>query len=363
MVDGAGQGADPARKNGRGRRPGTMHNPCTTHAQHICQSVHRSRRPPLGRLRHDPDSRRSETGRERAGLASRSAVNHRYRGRRLDNPPVPRLRPGMADASALRASPAREPCVVSAPTLPGRRELQGDAIKPDVLRQTHRALDKVCPKAEPRTENTNRGGVRCVERSEPLRAPWCARARLAGCRCAGPVLVDPGQAGRGNPADARRGSGRLRGRRRLPAVRRRPLADAHPGRARRPARARSACSAALHGSFASMPDDLVDLSGIDLGGEAVNAAYLELGKLGTGEQKYLPWMQATYIMAANKKALRVPAGGRRHQRAHLRPARRLGEGDGRGDRLAEVRLPGRPGGAEAPLLPGLPAALLHRARW
>ena len=56
----------------------------------------------------------------------------------------------------------------------------------------------------------------------------------------------------------------------------------------------------LHGSFASMPDDLVDLSGIDLGGGAVNEDYLVLGKLGTGEQKYLPWMQATYLMAANK---------------------------------------------------------------
>jgi multiple sugar transport system substrate-binding protein len=60
---------------------------------------------------------------------------------------------------------------------------------------------------------------------------------------------------------------------------------------------------ALHGSFASMPDDLADLSGIDLGGQTVNAAYVELGKLGTAEQKYLPWMQATYTMAANKKAL------------------------------------------------------------
>jgi multiple sugar transport system substrate-binding protein len=65
----------------------------------------------------------------------------------------------------------------------------------------------------------------------------------------------------------------------------------------------------LHGSFAAMPDDLVDLSGVDLGGATVNAAYMDLGKLGTGEQKYLPWMQATYIMAANKKALEyLPEG-------------------------------------------------------
>jgi len=36
---------------------------------------------------------------------------------------------------------------------------------------------------------------------------------------------------------------------------------------------------------------------------------MELGKLGTGEQKYIPWMQATYVMAANKKALEhLPEG-------------------------------------------------------
>ena len=30
---------------------------------------------------------------------------------------------------------------------------------------------------------------------------------------------------------------------------------------------------------------------------------MELGKLGTSEQKYLPWMQATYVMAASRQAL------------------------------------------------------------
>jgi multiple sugar transport system substrate-binding protein len=65
----------------------------------------------------------------------------------------------------------------------------------------------------------------------------------------------------------------------------------------------------LHGDFTSVGADLTDLSGIDLGGVGVNKAYMELGKLGTGEQKYLPWMQATYLMAANKKALEfLPAG-------------------------------------------------------
>ena len=65
----------------------------------------------------------------------------------------------------------------------------------------------------------------------------------------------------------------------------------------------------LHGDFAGFPDDLVDLSALAGSLSGVNQTYLGLGKLGTGEQKYIPWMQATYIMAANKKALEyLPAG-------------------------------------------------------
>jgi multiple sugar transport system substrate-binding protein len=59
----------------------------------------------------------------------------------------------------------------------------------------------------------------------------------------------------------------------------------------------------LHGDFTAVSGDLVDLSGIDTGDGAVNETFMKLGMLGTGEQKYMPWMQATYIMAANKKAL------------------------------------------------------------
>lgn len=67
---------------------------------------------------------------------------------------------------------------------------------------------------------------------------------------------------------------------------------------------------ALHGDFSGLnADDLVDLSDIDLGGIAVNETFRKLGMLGTEEQKYLPWMQATYVMAANKKALEhLPEG-------------------------------------------------------
>lgn len=66
----------------------------------------------------------------------------------------------------------------------------------------------------------------------------------------------------------------------------------------------------LHGDFTSVgADALTDLSGIDLGGAKVNDTYRKLGMLGTGEQKYLPWMQATYLMAANRQALQyLPKG-------------------------------------------------------
>jgi multiple sugar transport system substrate-binding protein len=63
----------------------------------------------------------------------------------------------------------------------------------------------------------------------------------------------------------------------------------------------------LHGDISGLEGGLVDLSAADLDG--IGAAMVELGKLGTGEQKYVPWMQATYLMAANRKALEhLPAG-------------------------------------------------------
>jgi len=65
----------------------------------------------------------------------------------------------------------------------------------------------------------------------------------------------------------------------------------------------------LHGDFAAYANGLIDLSGVNLGGAKVAENYTTLGKLGTNEQKYVPWMQATYIMAANKQALQhLPAG-------------------------------------------------------
>ena len=59
---------------------------------------------------------------------------------------------------------------------------------------------------------------------------------------------------------------------------------------------------ALHGDFSAMnPDDLVDMD--DLGLSSSSDTFNNLAKLGTGNMQYIPWMQASYIMAANKEAL------------------------------------------------------------
>ncbi|MCL4188541.1 MAG: ABC transporter substrate-binding protein [Rhodobacteraceae bacterium] len=57
----------------------------------------------------------------------------------------------------------------------------------------------------------------------------------------------------------------------------------------------------LHGDFASVADALADLSDVDVAG--VNANMVALGRLGGAGQKYIPWMQATYLMAASREAL------------------------------------------------------------
>ncbi len=65
---------------------------------------------------------------------------------------------------------------------------------------------------------------------------------------------------------------------------------------------------ALHGDFSAMnADDLVDLG--DLGVMSASETFNDLAKLGTDSAQYIPWMQASYIMAANKKALEhLPEG-------------------------------------------------------
>lgn len=69
---------------------------------------------------------------------------------------------------------------------------------------------------------------------------------------------------------------------------------------------------ALHGELAGLPDgaldDISDLAP-KLAARGVPQAMIDLGKLGGGKLLYAPWMQATYVMAANREALKhLPAG-------------------------------------------------------
>ena len=61
----------------------------------------------------------------------------------------------------------------------------------------------------------------------------------------------------------------------------------------------------LHGDLPPVQqylDNLDDVMG-QLGDRKLIPSFVELGRYGTGHQVYVPWMQATYVMAANKKAL------------------------------------------------------------
>jgi len=66
----------------------------------------------------------------------------------------------------------------------------------------------------------------------------------------------------------------------------------------------------LHGELAPLADSLDDVDGLlqDVAGKGFPPAILELTKLGGTTSKYVPWMQATYVVAVHKKALKwLPA--------------------------------------------------------
>jgi multiple sugar transport system substrate-binding protein len=70
---------------------------------------------------------------------------------------------------------------------------------------------------------------------------------------------------------------------------------------------------ALHGELEPLPhaDALQPLDDLaqKLADRNFPKGLLELGKLGTAHQQYIPWMQATYVMVANKEALQyLPQG-------------------------------------------------------
>ena len=54
-----------------------------------------------------------------------------------------------------------------------------------------------------------------------------------------------------------------------------------------------------------------------LTGRGIPDPLLTLGKFGTAHQLYIPWMQASYIMVANKAALPYLPEWCGHQRAQL----------------------------------------------
>ena len=65
---------------------------------------------------------------------------------------------------------------------------------------------------------------------------------------------------------------------------------------------------ALHGDYAAMdPENLIDLS--DLGVTSASDTFNNLAMLGTDTMQYIPWMQASYIMAANREALQYLPDG------------------------------------------------------
>jgi len=64
----------------------------------------------------------------------------------------------------------------------------------------------------------------------------------------------------------------------------------------------------LHGDLAPQADRLQDVDDL-VGGRQFVPDLLELGKLGGSAQKYIPWMQASYVLAVHKKALQwLPSG-------------------------------------------------------
>src|SRR5512133_3430743 len=67
----------------------------------------------------------------------------------------------------------------------------------------------------------------------------------------------------------------------------------------------------LHGDFLTIQQYLTNLNDVakQLTKAGIPPDLMKLGRLGTNKQLYIPWMQATYIMVANKQALKyLPKG-------------------------------------------------------
>ena len=69
----------------------------------------------------------------------------------------------------------------------------------------------------------------------------------------------------------------------------------------------------LHGDYLTIQQYLMNLNDVakQLTKAGIPADLMKLGRLGTNKQLYIPWMQATYIMVANKQALKyLPKGAK-----------------------------------------------------
>jgi multiple sugar transport system substrate-binding protein len=67
----------------------------------------------------------------------------------------------------------------------------------------------------------------------------------------------------------------------------------------------------LHGDYLTVQQNLMNLNDVakQLTKAGIPPDLMKLGRLGTNKQLYIPWMQATYIMVANKQALKyLPKG-------------------------------------------------------
>jgi multiple sugar transport system substrate-binding protein len=107
---------------------------------------------------------------------------------------------------------------------------------------------------------------------------------------------------------------------------------------------------ALHGTYVTLEDknQLLDLSDVvkdfTKGKSAITAEHLKLGKLGTNRQLYIPWMQATYVVAVNKKAIQYLPRGVKASRLTYGQLNQWAKNIERGVGQARVGFPAGPNG-------------------
>ena len=121
---------------------------------------------------------------------------------------------------------------------------------------------------------------------------------------------------------------------------------------------------ALHGELAPLAAMLqpIDQESALVTQRGIPDDIAKLARLGTEHLMYVPWMQATYIMAANKKALQYLPKGANAGDADLRAAWRVGGECREGDRAAGAGISGRADGADGAVPRGVSAAVVHRRR-